>query len=202
MGTVLGDGHGARLRQIEYLAGDEAGCRRCGQRRAASRTGLGEMIGGGVGVLNLAQGRACVAALPAGLLARGLAQALRTWGLFQPIAGRRLAAVGAVLAKLALQRRDAACQGGNQFLQHLDLYLLCRDDFLRRRKGGRSSVINWPGLRIRWQRHGELDSCPESRVKPPTDRAYLGSYVLFSLLLRSLLIWPESGCGHDPEVWR
>src|ERR1035437_3860943 len=178
MGTVLGDGHGARLRQIEYLAGDEAGCHRCVQRRAASSTGLGEMVDGGVGVFNLAQGLAWVAALSAGRLARGLAQALRAWRLLQPIAGRRLAAVAAVLAKLALQLRDAACQRGNQFLQHLDLYLLCRDDLLRRRKGGRSSVINWLELGIRWRRHEELDSCPESRVKPLTDPDYLGSYDL------------------------
>src|ERR1035437_8287395 len=176
MGTVLGDGHGARLRQIEYLAGDEAGCHRCVQRRAASSTGLGEMVDGGVGVFNLAQGLAWVAALSAGRLARGLAQALRAWRLLQPIAGRRLAAVAAVLAQLALPRVDAACQRGKQFLLHLDIYLLCRDDLLRRRKGGRSSVINWLELGIRWRRHEELDSCPESRVKPLTARDYLGSY--------------------------
>src|SRR4051794_24194707 len=31
-------------------------------------------------------------------------------------------------------------------------------------------------IRLRWQRHGELDSCPESRVKRGLTTAYLGSY--------------------------
>src|SRR5215212_767129 len=189
VGTMLGHQQGLGVGEVEHLPGSMARGHGLVQGRAAAGAGLWEMVGGGIGVLNLAQGLAWVAALSAGLLARGRAQALRAWGLLQPIAGRRLAAVGAGLAKLALQFRDAACQGGNQFLQHLDLCLLCCDDLLRRRKGGRSSVINWPGLGIRWRRHGELDSCPESPVKPLTDRAHLGSYKIHRIIA-------ATDCGH------
>ena len=65
-----------------------------------------------------------------------------------PLENRSAELQAAVQAKAALQFRDAACQGGNQFFQHFDLCLLCCDDLLRRRKGGRSSSINWPGLGI------------------------------------------------------
>ena len=128
------------------------------------------MVDDRVGGFRLAQRLTGMTWLAAGLLS----QALRAWRLLQPIAGRRLAAVAAVQAKAAFQFRDAACQGvsGRQpVLQHFDLCLLCCDDLLRRRKGGRSSIINWSGLGSRWRQHRELDSCPESPVKPMTDRA-------------------------------
>ena len=151
MGAMFSDGHRPRLGKIEHLADGKVSGVSHVQRPAAPGTNLGEMADGGVGVLDLAQGPAGVALLPAGLLARRFTQALRAWRLLQSAAGWRFAAVGAVFAKLALQFRDARCLRGGQFLQCLDLDLERPDNLHRRRKGAAGYVIWGAGAAIRWR---------------------------------------------------
>ena len=110
MRPMLHDHQGPGLGQIENLAGTMAGGHLRRQSRTTVRAGLGIMIGNRVGFGDLAQGLALVALLPARLAARLLAQApgappllLPRRRLAQSIAGRRLAAVGAVQAEPALE---------------------------------------------------------------------------------------------------
>ena len=72
------------------------------------------MVDGGIGGIGLAQRLAGMARLSAGLLAGFLTQAGDADGLFQPISGGRLAAVGAVQAEPTFQFGDARMQGGQR----------------------------------------------------------------------------------------
>ena len=115
MRPMLHDHQGPGLGQIENLAGAMAGGHLRRQSRTTVRAGLGIMIGNRVGFGDLAQGLALVALLPARLAARLLAQApgappLPRRRLAQSIAGRRLAAVGAVQAEPALEFSSRAAQ--------------------------------------------------------------------------------------------
>ena len=77
------------------------------QGRAAAAAGLGEMVDGGIGGCSPAQRLAGMALLSAGVFAGLLAQTGDADGLFQPIAGWRLAAIAAVQAEPAFQFDDA-----------------------------------------------------------------------------------------------
>ncbi len=111
MRPVLGHLQGARLGQIEHLAGDgRSRPGRVRKRRTASLAGSRDVILHPIRVIGAAQRLALVAGLATGLAARFAAQAsgspLRI-RLPQPIARRRLAAVAAVEAETALQLLDA-----------------------------------------------------------------------------------------------
>ena len=124
MRPMLHDHQGPGLGQIENLAGAMAGGHLRRQSRTTVRAGLGIMIGNRVGFGDLAQGLALVALLPARLAARLLAQApgappllLPRRRLAQSIAGRRLAAVGAVQAEPALEFVEPCRQRQHQIDQ-------------------------------------------------------------------------------------
>ena len=114
VGTVFGDLEGVRLGDVEELPADGStvavGVR---QRLAAVRTGRGVVIHDMVRGVGLLQGRSLVARLAAtrparrGTLAPGT---LRGLFLFQAVAGRRLAAGGAVERRTPLEFGDAFAQ--------------------------------------------------------------------------------------------
>ena len=70
MGAMFGDRQGPRFWQVEHLPSGKAFARRFRQSPIAAGARLGEMVDGRIGVLDLLQGFAGVAALPAGLSAR------------------------------------------------------------------------------------------------------------------------------------
>ena len=138
MRPMLHDHQGPGLGQIENLAGTMAGGHLRRQSRTTVRAGLGIMIGNRVGFGDLAQGLALVALLPARLAARLLAQApgappllLPRRRLAQSIAGRRLAAVGAVQAEPALKFVEPCRQRQHQI-----------DQFVFRQEG-KGFTIHW-----------------------------------------------------------
>ena len=138
MRPMLHDHQGPGLGQIENLAGAMAGGHLRRQSRTTVRAGLGIMIGNRVGFGDLAQGLALVALLPARLAARLLAQApgappllLPRRRLAQSIAGRRLAAVGAVQAEPALEFVEPCRQRQHQI-----------DQFVFRQEG-KGFTIHW-----------------------------------------------------------
>jgi hypothetical protein len=104
---MLGDDERTRFGQVMHLT-RRVIARHAGRQRATtSRTDRRKMIDDHVGVGGLPQGLALVAVLPAGLFAGGLAQARHPRRRLQPVARRRLAAVGTVQTEPTLQFRNA-----------------------------------------------------------------------------------------------
>ena len=95
--------------------------------------------------------------------------------IFQPVAGWRFAAVAAIQPELAFQFGDARMLHRYQFTQLGVLCLECRDNGLRRGRIIRRRAGVFVRIRRPRRRHGELDSCSESRVKRLSESAYLGS---------------------------
>ena len=83
------------------------------QSQTACRTGLREMVDDLVGLGDLPQGRSWMTFLPARRLVRWFAQTLDPSRLVQPVARRRLAAVGAVQSEPALEIGDPSLQSRN-----------------------------------------------------------------------------------------
>ena len=107
MGAMLDDDQRLRLRQIEHLPGDKAGCHRRGQPRTARGTIRRVMVEDRIRRLTPAQRLAWVPLLPTGPFTRSLPQTADPRRLVQSIAGWRLAAVAAVQPKTALQLGNA-----------------------------------------------------------------------------------------------
>ena len=107
MCAMLGDDERTRFGQVMHLT-RRVIARHAGRQRATtSRTDRRKMIDDHVGVGGLPQGLAHVAVLPARLFAGGLAQARHPRRRLQPVARRRLAAVGTVQTEPTLQFRNA-----------------------------------------------------------------------------------------------
>ena len=105
--TVFRDNQGLWVGKVEDLPRGMARGRCSAQGTAASGTGLGKMIDGGIGVFRPAQRLVGVAVLSARLFARTFAQTAGAGGLLFPIvAGGRLAAIATVQAELTLQFGD------------------------------------------------------------------------------------------------
>ena len=106
MRAMLGDDKRTRLGKVVHLTRRVMESHAGRQRAATSRTDRRKMINDRVGIGRLPEGLALVAFLPTELFAGGLAQARHAGRLFQPIARRRLAAVGAVQAEPPLEFRN------------------------------------------------------------------------------------------------
>jgi hypothetical protein len=136
---MLGDDQRLRLGQIEHLARAAPRGHRRRQRQTTGPTGLGVVIDGDVRSGDLAQGLTFVALLPAGRFAGRLAQtagARFPLRLVQPVAGRRLTAVGTVQPQPTLQLRHPRQQHRDGLLERCVLRpkpcILLR----QRRRGG------------------------------------------------------------------
>jgi len=172
---MLGDDQRLRLGQIEHLARAAPRSHRRRQRQTAGPTGLGVVVDGDVRIGDLVQGLAFVALLPAGRFAGWLAQAAGAplpLRLVQPVAGRRLAAVGTVQSKPTLQlhnpchqRRVRGQQCRNGFLLRGILNLQTRNDLLRHFGSAASLSVIITRRRFQSRCHEQVDSCHESRVK-------------------------------------
>ena len=104
---------------------------------AAIRTRRWQVVGGGVGVLRLAQWCGGGPLLAARLASERLTQAPRPRWLLQPITRRRLAAVGAVQPELPLQLRHTRQQHGDRIAERRVLRPKLRDHIFRTCRGGR-----------------------------------------------------------------
>jgi hypothetical protein len=116
VGAVLGHLQRLWIGQVEDLAGLMADRVRQAKGAATAGAGRRQVVEDGLGMFGLPQRAAGVPLLAAGLAARRLAQAGRARRLPQPIAGRRLAAVGAVQSKLPLQFRHTRQQLGDDLV--------------------------------------------------------------------------------------
>jgi hypothetical protein len=170
MGAMLGDDERRRLRQVEHLARAVAGAHGERYRRAASRAEGRNMIDGVVGRGDLLQGLTLVPLLAARGPVRWSAQAFgprRPRRLLEPVARRRLAAVGTIQSEPALKFRKTRFQSCNfgRLGRHE------RNQLFLRRPGARIRII-----------HRILESKPDSVVEenlpaqPPTQPINLGSY--------------------------
>jgi hypothetical protein len=108
--AVLRDDQRPRFRQIEHLAGNVAGRHRRAQRFAACGAGLWIMLDRSIGCFNPAKCPARMALLATAFLARRSAKTADPDWLFQPVAGRWLAAIAAIQPKPTLQFRQSCRQ--------------------------------------------------------------------------------------------
>ena len=134
---MLGDPQRLGIGQVEHLAGLMADRIRHRHRLAAMRTNPRQVVDDNVGVLRPPQRRAGVPLLAAGLASGRLAQARRPRRLLQPIAGRWLAAVGAVQPKPPFQLRHTRQQTLDDLVPCGDLRLKPCDHIRRADRGGR-----------------------------------------------------------------
>ena len=152
-----------------------AGARVRRQRRPAFAAGGGKVIFDDVGLGAPAQRLALAALLPARLPLGCLAQTGRPRRLLQPVARRRLAAVGAVQAEPALQLPDPRLQSR--------VFRDERRNPSRLRADQRNPLVPRRLVR-RFDTHPILESEPESAVRknfnasPRTPLPNLGSYRL------------------------
>jgi hypothetical protein len=102
VGAMFGDDGRLRLGQVEHLTGAVARGHGRHQHRTALRASLRVMIDDDVGLRDLPQGLSFMTFLSAGLVAGGLAHR-HARRFLQPVTRRRLAAVGTVQSKPALE---------------------------------------------------------------------------------------------------
>ena len=170
---MLGDDQRLRLGQIEHLARAAPRGHRRRQRQTAGPTGLGVVVDGDVRIGDLVQGLAFVALLPAGRFAGWLAQtagAPLPLRLVQPVAGRRLAAVGTVQSKPTLQLHNPCHQRRDGLLERRVPGPKPRILLRQRRRGGGLMGGSSAGS-VLGRSHGEVDSYAESRVNSFLERA-------------------------------
>ena len=186
MRPMLRDHQGPGLGQVENLTGAVAGGHIRRQSRTTPPARLGIMIDAGVGIGDLAQGLALVALLPARLAIRFSAKApgasllLPRRRFVQSIAGRRLAAVRAVKAKLALEfaKPEFALGEPRPLGQHHI------DQVVFRQKGESIPIhrilrIDPPSFvkrNLGRQRLKPTKSAPRDPIRSPSEIRYLGSY--------------------------
>jgi hypothetical protein len=168
MSAMFCDNKGTRLRQIIHLT-SRVSVRHGGyQGVAASRTDRWKMIDDHVGLGGLPKGLTPVALLPARLFAGRLAQARHPRWPSQPVARRRLAAVGAVQAETTLKLRHARHKLGDM----RSLRLNQRNQFFSRRNIRRYS--DHPILESETDSHVQ-----ENPIKITATGNNLGSYYFF-----------------------
>ena len=128
MRPMLGDDERARLGQVVHLTRRVIERHAARQRAAASRTDRRKMIDDLIRRGGLAESLALVALLPARLFVRALTQARHPRRLLQPVARRRLAAVGTVQAEPPLEFPNPSHKRGDLCRLRLDQ----RDQFCTR----------------------------------------------------------------------